>query len=85
MILLYNVVNYYILKNKEIKNIMNKNKIDITKYTEDELVHQVFNVEKYYRLLYKKEDFKPLYKKLKNDFKYNYDQITKLKIYIAIN
>ena len=57
--------------------------IDITKYTKHELIHQVKNVKKY-RDLYKKINLKPLYDKLKNDFKYRSDQLTNLKIYIAI-
>ena len=61
-----------------------KNKINITRYTNDELIHQVFNIEKYYKLFYKKENLKPLYDKLKNDFNYTYKQLTNLKIYIAI-
>ena len=61
-----------------------KNKINITSYTDDELIHLINNVEKYYRLYYKKTNLKPLYEKLKNDFNYTYKQLTNLKIYIAI-
>ena len=66
-----------IKENKECKR-------DLTAYTNDELVHQVNNVEKYYRLYYKKTNLKPLYNQLKKDFKYTYQQLTHLKIYIAI-
>ena len=66
-----------IKENKECKR-------DLTAYTNDELVHQVNNVEKYYRLYYKKTNLKPLYDQLKKDFKYTYTQLTHLKIYIAI-
>ena len=66
-----------IKENKECKR-------DLTHYTNDELVHQVNNVEKYYRLYYKKTNLKPLYDRLKKDFKYTYQQLTHLKIYIAI-
>ena len=59
-------------------------KRNLTIYTDDELIHQVNNVEKYYRLYYKKTNLKPLYNQLKNDFKYTYKQLTNLKIYIAI-
>ena len=59
-------------------------KRDLTIYTNDELIHQVSNVEKYYKLYYKKNNLKPLYNQLKKDFKYTYKQLTNLKIYIAI-
>ena len=59
-------------------------KQDLTPYTKHELIHQINNVEKYYRLYYKKINLKPLYDKLKNDFKYRSEQLTNLKIYIAI-
>ena len=60
------------------------NKTNLTIYTDDELIHQVNNVEKYYKLYYKKTNLKPLYNQLKNDFKYTYKQLTNLKIYIHI-
>ena len=66
-----------IKENKECKR-------DLTAYTNAELVHQVNNVEKYYRLYYKKTNLKHLQNQLKKDFKYTYQQLTHLKIYIAI-
>ena len=32
-------------------------KINITGYTDNELIRRVFNTDKYYKLFYKKEDF----------------------------
>ena len=59
-------------------------KQDLTPYTKHELIHQINNVEKYYRLYYKKINLNPLNDKLRNDFLFTGEQLTNLKIYIAI-